>query len=104
MTKTKQWLEEGDDHGFYLIENENREKYYCAIIGIAKDYSHVVYSYDKLVEAYAVENNWTWEEAMEWVDYNTLRSLPYYGEKAPEVVYTSRINENNKNYIPLKII
>ena len=41
---------------------------------------------------------------MEWVDYNTLRSLPYYGEKAPEVVYTSRINENNKNYIPLKII
>lgn len=25
MTKTKQWLEEGDDHGFYLIENENRE-------------------------------------------------------------------------------
>ena len=27
------------------------------------------------------------EEAIEFIDYNTLRSIPYYGEKAPVVFY-----------------
>ena len=103
MFKTKEWLEEGDDHSFYLIGDSDRTKYYCAIIGIAKDYSHVAYSYDKLVEKFAVENDWSYDEAIEWVDYNVIRALPYYGEKAPVVLYTSRVNENNKTYIPLKI-
>lgn len=103
MFKTKEWLEEGDDHSFYLIGDSDREKYYPAIIGLAKDKSHIAYSYEKLVECFAEANNWTWDEAIEWVDFNVLRALPYYGAKAPVILYTSRVNKNNKNYIPLKI-
>ena len=52
-------------------------------IGITNDY-HVVYSYERLVEslakAYKEENQTEADaelEAMEWLDYNTIRSLPY---------------------------
>lgn len=35
-----------------------------------------------------VENdNMTQEDAVEWIDYNVLRTIPYMGEKAPVVVY-----------------
>lgn len=47
---TKDWLENGKDHSFYLIENEGREAFYPAIIGVAKDLSHVAYSYEKLTQ------------------------------------------------------
>lgn len=26
-------------------------------------------------------------DAMEWIDYNTIRALPYIGEDAPIIVY-----------------
>lgn len=39
---TKEWLEKGEDHSFYLIGEEGeRHNYYPAIIGVAKDNSHV---------------------------------------------------------------
>lgn len=36
-----------------------------------------VYSYDKIIDAYCENESWSIDEAREWVDYNTLRSLPY---------------------------
>ena len=29
----------------------------------------------------------TAEDAIEWIEYNTIRSLPYAGENAPIVMY-----------------
>lgn len=29
----------------------------------------------------------TSEEAMEWIEYNTIRSLPYAGSSAPIIMY-----------------
>ena len=43
MEKTIEWLEASEDHSFYLIGDKDRKKYYPAIIGLAKDYSHVAY-------------------------------------------------------------
>jgi len=48
-----------------------------AIVGISSD-DRAVYDYDKLVEAFCEVDNMTEEEAVEWIDYNVLRSLPYY--------------------------
>jgi len=33
------------------------------------------------------EKGMTAEEAAEWIDYNTIRALPYFGEGAPIIVY-----------------
>ncbi len=104
MEKTVDWLENGEDHGFYLIEDRNRRRFYPAIIGLAKDNSHVAYSREKLVSCFMEVNSWSWEEAEEWIEYNVERSLPYYGSGAPVILDVDYINSRNKNYTPLKIV
>lgn len=55
-----------------------------AIIGITDD-GRLVYSYDLMVESLENEG-WTSEDAIEWIKYNTIRALPYMGDKAPVVM------------------
>lgn len=57
-----------------------------ALIGISDD-NRAVYDYDKMVEWLVKEEGFTEEEAIEWIDYNTIRALPYMGEKAPIIMY-----------------
>lgn len=33
------------------------------------------------------KEGWSYNMAMDWVNYNTLRALPYMGENAPIVIY-----------------
>ena len=65
------------------------------VIGITND-NHVVYSYERLVQSLAKaykDENQTDEEAelsaMEWIDYNTIRSLPYMEKEglAPVIMF-----------------
>lgn len=104
MEKTVDWLENGEDHSFYLIGDKDRKQYYPAIIGLAKDYSHVVYSRDILIDCFMKANDWSWDEAVEWIEYNVERALPYYGAEAPKILNAIAIYPSNKKYIPLKII
>lgn len=49
-------------------------------------------------------NNWTLGEAIEWVEYNVERALPYYGDKAPVILdNTNFVNSRNKKYDSIKI-
>ena len=100
---TKDWLENGKDHSFYLIEDKDREAFYPAIIGVAKDLSHVAYSYEKLTQCFMQKEGWDWEEAMEWIDFNVVRSLPYYGSGAPVILPNNFISSRNKKYEPIKV-
>ena len=61
----------------------------AAIIGCALvDGNEVLaYSFQGLVKAYAEHDRMTYEAAAEWVEYNTLRALPYMGPQGPIVVY-----------------
>ena len=102
-TVTKKWLEEGKDHSFYLIGDTDREKYYPAIIGLARDLSRVVYSYDKLIKCFMKVNDWDYEEADEWVEYNVVRALPYYGEHAPLILMNKFIHSDNKAYEAIRV-
>ena len=45
-------------------------------IGLSED-NHVIYDYNKTVESLEKCNNWSEEEAIEWIEYNTIRSLAY---------------------------
>ena len=101
---TKDWLENGEDHSFYLIGDSDRKAYYPAIIGLAKDKSHIAYSYERLVRCYMKQNDWSWDEAEEWIEYNVERTLPYYGDKAPVILNNNFISSRNKKYEPIKIV
>ena len=60
--------------------------YADAFIGVSSDY-RAVYDYDKMAECLASEEGMSYEDAVEFIDYNTLRALPYMGENAPIVVF-----------------
>lgn len=56
-----------------------------AIIGVDPEAKKVVYDYNKMVECLMNEDGMTEEEAVEYIDYNTIRTLPYI-PNAPIVV------------------
>lgn len=57
-----------------------------ALIGISDD-NRAVYDYDKMVKWLVENEGFTAEEAIEWIDYNTIRALPYAGSKAPIIMH-----------------
>lgn len=76
-----------------LIGSEDdRERYYPSIVGFDHETGRFLYDYELLVRAFA---RWfddgTSEDpeldAVEWIDYNVVRSLPYYGGRAPIILY-----------------
>ena len=58
-----------------------------SIIGTTLD-GRVIYCYEKMVEELMQEEDMSYEEATEWIDYNTIRAFPYCGKKAPVIVYS----------------
>lgn len=63
--------------------------YDSALIGVTHD-DRAVYDYDLMVEWLMKKENWSQEEAIEWIDYNTIRALPYAGPNGPVVMYSLR--------------
>ncbi|WP_407453523.1 hypothetical protein [Methanobrevibacter sp.] len=61
--------------------------YDTAIIGVTLD-GRAIYCYGKMVTELMQEEDMSYEEACEWIDYNTIRALPYAGEKAPVIMYS----------------
>lgn len=62
--------------------------YESAILGVDILTGRVVYSYEKMVEYLMEKEHFSEKEAEEWIQFNTLRALPYGGEKAPIVIQT----------------
>ena len=56
-----------------------------AIIGYTTD-GCVVYDYELMVISLMEEDGITEDEAVDFIDYNTIRSLPYAGEYAPIIM------------------
>lgn len=60
-----------------------------SVLGVTED-NRIVYSYERMVQEFMQDEDCSEEEAQEWVDYNTLRALPYLGEDAPIVISLDR--------------
>ena len=73
---------EDEETSIILFENPS---YDDAFIGLTLD-NRAVYDYDKMIECLMKEDDMSYEEAIEFIDYNSLRSLSYIGEKAPVVI------------------
>lgn len=57
-----------------------------ALIGVSED-GRAVYDYDKMVAWLMETEGWSQDEAIEWIEYNTIRALPYLGDLAPIVMH-----------------
>ncbi len=56
-----------------------------SIIGVTFD-GRAIYSFEDMVAELMEETGWDELSAMDWVDYNTVRSLQYCGGNAPLIV------------------
>ena len=62
--------------------------YTDALVGVTME-GRAIYDYDKMVKWLMEKEGFTDElEAIEWIDYNTIRALPYAGDKAPLIMYS----------------
>lgn len=75
------------DCGYEDVQIFDGEEYNDALIGITVD-NRAVYEFEKMVECLMNKYGWSDMEAIEWIEYNTIRSLPYFGAKAPIVMYS----------------
>ena len=69
-----------------LIIFENPD-YDSAIIGVSED-DRVIYDYYKMIDFLMDTDGMDVYEAADFIDYNTIRALPYAGEGAPIIMYT----------------
>ena len=81
--KNKDILMDQGFENFIIFENPD---YDSAIIGITEN-NQVVYDYDKMIEYLIQEDDMDYEEAIDFISYNTIRSLQYAGEGAPIIMY-----------------
>lgn len=73
------------DLGYENVTVFENYDYADAFIGMSDD-GRAVYSYDKMIEWLMLNENLSYEDSVEWIDYNTMRALPYYPD-GPIVVY-----------------
>lgn len=66
-----------------ILENYS---YDDALIGVTED-GRAVYDFDRMVRWLVDTEGFADEEAIEWIEYNTIRALPYMGEEAPIIMY-----------------
>lgn len=57
-----------------------------ALVGITED-GRAVYDFNRMVAWLMETEGFSQEEAIEWIEYNTIRALPYYGPEAPIIMY-----------------
>ena len=74
------------DEGFEDAVVFESPDYVSAVIGRTED-GRVIYSYEKMIESLMSTDGMDREEAMEFIDFNTVRALPYMGEKPPVIMY-----------------
>jgi hypothetical protein len=59
-------------------DKDDQRNYADAIVGVTLHPKvQVVYLRSKVLEESARANDWTYQEAVEWYDFNTVRSLDY---------------------------
>ena len=72
--------------GYEGIKFLTNYSYDDALIGVSDD-GRAIYDYEKMIEWLMREEGWTDNEAIEWIDYNTIRALSYFGSDAPIIMY-----------------
>lgn len=82
MNAEERLLEYGYENVKYLVN----ESYDDALIGVSED-GRAVYDFGLMIEWLVNKYDWSETEAIEWIEVNTLRALPYMGEDAPIIMY-----------------
>lgn len=75
------------DRGCEEIVVFDNPSYVTAAIGTEETSGRVIYDYEKMVGFLMETDGMTYEDAAEFIDYNTIRAIPYMGTSAPIILY-----------------
>lgn len=78
------------ENGYEEVITLTNFSYDTALIGVSDD-NRAIYDFEKMIEWLVETQNWTNEEAIEWIECNTIRALPYFREGAPIIMYPLNI-------------
>ena len=81
MTAEERLLDAGYEDILFL----SNYSYDDALVGVSED-GRAIYDYEKMIKWLMKEEGWTDEEAIEWIEYNTIRATSS-GEGAPIIMY-----------------
>lgn len=82
LEDVKNLIEEYEYDDVVVFDNPS---YASAFIGISND-NRAIYDYNKMVEFLMEEEDFGEIEAIEFIEFNSIRSLPYY-ENSPIIMY-----------------
>lgn len=82
ITTEKRLLENGYEDVKILTDFN----YDTALVGVTHD-NRAVYDFNKMIDWLVETEKFTYEEAIECIEYNTIRALHYMGSDAPIVMY-----------------
>ena len=82
MTAAEKLLDAGYED-VMILENYS---YDDALVGVTDD-GRAVYDFEKMVAWLMETEDMDEIEAVEWIEYNTIRALPYAGDRAPIIMY-----------------
>lgn len=92
MTAEERLTDAGYDGVVYLTNYS----YDDALIGVSED-GRAIYDFDKMVCWLTRETELSTEEAIEWIEYNTIRAIQYAGCNAPIIMYPLQDNTEEQS-------
>lgn len=83
MNAEERLLNAGYEDVKYLVDFS----YDDALIGVSHD-GRAIYNFDLMIDWLMEKEGWSDIEAIEWLEFNTIRALPYMGKDAPIIMYS----------------
>lgn len=83
MNAEERLLDAGYEDVKYLVNFS----YDDALIGVSHD-GRAIYNFDLMIDWLMEKEGWSDIEAIEWLEFNTIRALPYMGKDAPIIMYS----------------
>lgn len=75
------------DAGYEDVVILDNPSYDDALVGVTED-GRAVYDFRKMLAWLVEHDDMTEDEAWDWIEYNTIRALPYAGERAPIIMFS----------------
>lgn len=68
------------------------EEFEDAIIGLDSN-ERVIFDFELMAECLMAQNDWDYTEAIDWLDYNTMRTLPYIPEETRPIILEAKLEK-----------
>ena len=83
LNELEDFLKEREMEGTSYFTNPD---YVEAIEGITDD-GRLIYDYEKMVHCLVEDDGMEYWEAADFIDYNTIRTIPYMGDSSPIILF-----------------